>query len=61
MLIRADSCRRAREVGAGTIALTGGVAANSRLRERLAQAAAEAENAALSRLSLQDTAPITPR
>jgi tRNA N6-adenosine threonylcarbamoyltransferase len=31
----------AREIGADTIALTGGVAANSRLRERLAAAAAE--------------------
>jgi N6-L-threonylcarbamoyladenine synthase len=30
----------ARELGADTIALTGGVAANSRLRERLAEAAA---------------------
>jgi N6-L-threonylcarbamoyladenine synthase len=29
----------ARELGADTIALTGGVAANSRLRERLAEAA----------------------
>lgn len=33
--------RAAREIGAGLIALTGGVAANSRLRERLAEAAAD--------------------
>jgi N6-L-threonylcarbamoyladenine synthase len=41
MLIR-PTMAAARELGAGTIALTGGVAANSRLRERLA-AATEAE------------------
>jgi N6-L-threonylcarbamoyladenine synthase len=39
MLI-APSLRAARETDADTIAVTGGVAANSRLRERLAEAAA---------------------
>ncbi len=39
MLVR-PTMAAAREVDAGTIALTGGVAANSRLRERLAAAAA---------------------
>ncbi|MGO9061935.1 MAG: tRNA (adenosine(37)-N6)-threonylcarbamoyltransferase complex transferase subunit TsaD [Candidatus Binataceae bacterium] len=40
MLIR-PTIAAARELDVSTIALTGGVAANSRLRERLAQAAAE--------------------
>ncbi len=40
-MLVAPSLRAARETGADTIALTGGVAANSRLRERLAEAAAE--------------------
>ncbi len=40
MLIR-PTIAAARELGVSTIVLTGGVAANSRLRERLAQAAAE--------------------
>jgi N6-L-threonylcarbamoyladenine synthase len=39
MLVR-PTIAAARELDAGTIVLTGGVAANSRLRERLAQAAA---------------------
>ena len=40
-MLVAPSLRAARETDADTIAVTGGVAANSRLRERLAEAAAE--------------------
>ena len=52
MLIR-PTLAAARELGADTIALTGGVAANSRLRERLAQAAGSRAVGASSRPRLQ--------
>ena len=57
MLIR-PTIAAARELGADTIALTGGVAANSRLRDRLAAAAAPTGVAWSLRRS--NTAPITP-